>query len=180
MSYVQDGEDLSEGVKDNRKFTLYAPLSQHTTTSPTSSPSAPTMANSSLSAANIIGTRPTTTVNAIDSTNATAGIGIALGTSAEDQFSIPIDETIDPYAKRSSQRAELFAAIEGLRRMDDVASEWLDDQKQDHTPHADDVEWVVTTDSEYVVKGMTEWLPVWKANATVLPKGAARPTSIYT
>ncbi|KAL8660085.1 MAG: hypothetical protein Q9226_000077 [Calogaya cf. arnoldii] len=24
--------------------------------------------------------------------------------------------------------------------------------------------WVITSDSEYVVKGMTEWLPAWKNN----------------
>ncbi|KAL9028154.1 MAG: hypothetical protein Q9196_003436 [Gyalolechia fulgens] len=25
-------------------------------------------------------------------------------------------------------------------------------------------QWIIATDSEYVVKGMTEWLPRWKSN----------------
>ena len=50
-----------------------------------------------------------------------------------------------------------------------VEADWLN---RDHVIGEDegdrsgapDAVWVVATDSEYVVKGMTEWLPAWKVN----------------
>lgn len=42
---------------------------------------------------------------------ATAGIGIAIGTEIECQASIPINSELDPNRKRTSQRAELLAAM---------------------------------------------------------------------
>ena len=103
---------------------------------------------------------------------ATAGLGIAFGRQPSQQFSIPVDETVDPDARRTSQRAELLAALEGLRRLGD-ADEFDAPHERLYNRHgairAGTVEsdnrakWIVTTDSEYVVKGMTDWLPnKWK------------------
>jgi len=92
-----------------------------------------------------------------------AGIGIALGANEEDMWAFPIDDDIDPDGKRSSQRAELLAAIEGLRRM----SEHDYDHAVTHGPHPGqegnpDSCWIVATDSEYVCKGITEWIYNWQ------------------
>jgi ribonuclease HI len=97
--------------------------------------------------------------------NSTSGIGIAIGSVGigVDQWSIPVDDAIDSNAKRTSQRAELLAAIEGLRR---ISTEY----NPHHTPERHTGRnpqcFIIVTDSEYVVKGMTEWLPVWKASCT--------------
>jgi len=101
---------------------------------------------------------------------ATAGIGIAIGTVqvvAEHlcQWSIPVDNTIDAYPKRTSQRAELLAALEGLRKIS-MADSDENDERHTAPKHRgkEAMCWVIATDSEYVVKGMTEWLPVWKVS----------------
>lgn len=97
---------------------------------------------------------------------ATAGIGVAIGLGdlGLHQWSIPIDDTVDAYPTRSSQRAELLAAIEGLRLISEANAERLDDHT---TPRGAKKPFaiVITTDSEYVVKGMTEWFPTWKVRA---------------
>lgn len=49
-------------------------------------------------------------------------------------------------AKTTNNRMELLAAIEGLNALKDRC------------------EVVLTTDSQYVRKGITEWMPRWKAN----------------
>ena len=94
---------------------------------------------------------------------AAAGIGLAMGEVGVgvDQYSIPIDNTIDPHPKRTSQRAELLAAIEGLHRIStaEEPTHVVSGHPDEELEHAR----VVVTDSEYVVKGMTEWIPVWKA-----------------
>ncbi|KAK1223197.1 hypothetical protein PQX77_013936 [Marasmius sp. AFHP31] len=74
---------------------------------------------------------------------ARAGVGVAVGSSAASGFSIPFNnlDCAVTAGKRTSQRAELLAALEGINRC-----------------------WIITTDSEYVVKGITEWLPKWKRN----------------
>jgi ribonuclease HI len=93
--------------------------------------------------------------------NAQAGIGIAIGKIGvgEDQWSIPVDDTIDSNTKRTSQRAELLAAIESLR----LASA-ADEPTHPNRGHSRGQKrsLVIVSDSEYVVKGMTEWLPTWK------------------
>ena len=105
--------------------------------------------------------------------NATAGIGIALGVEEAWQLSVPITEEMDPGQKRTSQRAELLAAIAGLKYMVAAHELNLDDDKTEGTKkkHRDSQletsTWVIATDSEYVVKGMTEWLPVWKVRALI-------------
>lgn len=98
---------------------------------------------------------------------ARSGIGICLGTHPEYTYSIPIDDTIDPNGKRSNQRAELLAAILGIEKAREVESV---NYKTAHNRVKRFVardgqelpRWVVATDSQYVVKGMTEWLPKWK------------------
>ena len=99
-----------------------------------------------------------------------AGIGGALGKSEADQWAIPIDDSVDPDGKRSSQRAELLAAIEGLRR--------LSEAKYDHgvtpRPHPGqegnpDSCWVIATDSEYVCNGITQWVYHWRVRGPSSP-----------
>ncbi|KAG6995794.1 hypothetical protein G7Y79_00041g077460 [Physcia stellaris] len=98
---------------------------------------------------------------------ATAGIGFAFGSTEEDQVSIPIIESLDAGQKRTSQRAELLAATAASDYM--VDADRLNEPlaKKRHkkaTAASAEKTWVIATDSEYVVKGMTEWLPEWKEN----------------
>lgn len=98
---------------------------------------------------------------------ATAGIGLATGLKEEKQVSIPIDESLDAGQKRTSQRAELLAATAGLEYM--VEADRLNaplQKKRSKKYSRPDAKkcWVIATDSEYVVKGMTEWLPTWKVS----------------
>jgi ribonuclease HI len=101
-------------------------------------------------------------------TGATAGIGVIIGVDEGYQWSIPVDDTNDPHQKRTSQRAELLAALEGLRLISEAAAEATPDDKHfiESKRHdgKDHFCWVIATDSVYVVKGMTEWLPVWKVH----------------
>lgn len=93
----------------------------------------------------------------------TSGIGIAIGSIGigEDQWSIPVDDSVDSNPKRTSQRAELLAAMEGLRRIS--LESGLHHSTERHTNREPQC-WIIVTDSEYVVRGMTEWLPGWKAS----------------
>lgn len=52
---------------------------------------------------------------------ATAGIGLALGGRTSSQQAIPITTSLDPNQKRTSQRAELLAALAGLRYLVECA-----------------------------------------------------------
>lgn len=99
-----------------------------------------------------------------------SGIGIAFGLEGEKsyQFSIPVDDNIDPGAKRTSQRAELLAALEGLKKIGDYDEGFFAHNSRTRREGSDEPEIVVTTDSEYVVKGMTEWLPTWKVITTIV------------
>lgn len=106
-----------------------------------------------------------------------SGIGIAFGrpegepgTGRSYQFSIPVNDRLDPEGKRTNQRAELLAALHGLkkicrfddgylmRKMEKVGVDYL---------NPDSAEIVIATDSEYVVKGVTEWLPRWRVRIRV-------------
>ncbi|KAG9309705.1 ribonuclease H-like protein [Chiua virens] len=97
---------------------------------------------------------------------AVSGIGIAFGTEGEEkgyQFSIPVDDNLDPGGKRTNQRAELLAALEGLKKIGDHDRGFFAHSSSTRTrPGKSSI--VVTTDSRYVVEGMTRWLPKWKAN----------------
>ncbi|KAF8120343.1 ribonuclease H-like domain-containing protein [Boletus edulis] len=97
------------------------------------------------------------------SSDAVAGIGIAFGTREGDpddegtcQFSIPVDDVLDPGGKRTSQRAELITALEGLKKICNHDKELMSNDYKKR---------------EYVVKGMTEWLPNWKENNWREPNG---------
>ncbi|KAL8749891.1 MAG: hypothetical protein Q9184_006623 [Pyrenodesmia sp. 2 TL-2023] len=83
----------------------------------------------------------------------------------------------DPGQKRTSQRAELLAALVGLwwfvkadrlnnREQDDEPRKKTRREKKGNIPADSDntKNWIIATDSQYVVKGMTEWLPAWKKN----------------
>ncbi|KAF8436468.1 hypothetical protein L210DRAFT_3613357 [Boletus edulis BED1] len=73
------------------------------------------------------------------SSDAVAGIGIAFGTR-----------------KRTSQRAELITALEGLKKICNHDKELMSNDYRTR---------------EYVVKGMIEWLPNWKENNWREPNG---------
>ncbi|KAL5382182.1 hypothetical protein PMIN04_010309 [Paraphaeosphaeria minitans] len=58
---------------------------------------------------------------------------------------------VDNFPLRSNQRAELCAAKEGVELL-----------ARTYKPKSEAEAWIIATDSECVVKGMTEWLPKWK------------------
>jgi ribonuclease HI len=95
-------------------------------------------------------------------------VGVTCGKKC--QLAWPIDDTVDEFPLRSNQRAELIAANLGLvmlaenDRVNSVEpSDGSEDEFQDETKT-----WIIVSDSEYVVKGMTEWLPVWRVRSAVL------------
>lgn len=95
---------------------------------------------------------------------ASAGLGIAFGREPDQQFSIPVDDAVDPGGKRTSQRAELLAALEAVRRLKDMSPTPHEQLYNRHSKTAGDdamkkAQWIITTDSQYVVNGMTDWLP---------------------
>ncbi|KAL9597476.1 MAG: hypothetical protein Q9219_005109 [cf. Caloplaca sp. 3 TL-2023] len=111
---------------------------------------------------------------------ATAGIGIASGQDEIWQRDIPITAQEDKGQKRTSQRAELLAAISGLEHMVEMYERFSEEETParrvkksglkrmrgefENGTGKEGQSWVIATDSVYVVKGMTEWLPVWKEN----------------
>lgn len=92
---------------------------------------------------------------------ATAGIGFAHGTNEQSWIALPITDEMDSFPKRTSQRAELLAALKGLQYICEVIIPCS------HGPGASDGAFIIATDSEYVVKGMTEWLPQWKVSISI-------------
>ena len=98
---------------------------------------------------------------------ATAGMGFAIGLNELDQVSAPITELFDEGQKRTSQRAELLAAITGLgylAEVDQLNEPLAKKRSKKASPASEKKSWIIATDSEYVVKGMTEWLPAWKVS----------------
>ena len=87
------------------------------------------------------------------------GIGVVLGKIGRgiDSFAYAVTEKMDPGQRRTSQRAELLAALAGVRR-----SMHADVHDYDDYNDAVPKERIIVTDSEYVVRGITEWLPQWK------------------
>lgn len=102
--------------------------------------------------------------------SAAAGIGGAMGHYADDQWSLAIDDAVDFGGRRTSQRAELLAAIEGVRRI--AESERCSRRSGEHSS----TEFVIASDSDYVVNGMTEKYPNWK----VLPPVSCPQLTIFT
>ncbi len=104
--------------------------------------------------------------------DATAGIGVAYSLGESAQYALRIEADDDPGQKRTSQRAELLAALAGLRIMAEADRLNEDPEKGESGPKRRrrhglrDAEnaWVIATDSEYVAKGITEWFPMWKVS----------------
>ncbi|KAK0213179.1 ribonuclease H-like domain-containing protein [Desarmillaria ectypa] len=123
----------------------------------------------------------------------TAGIGIDMGSDEMDQWSIPIDDTMDPGAVRTSQRAELLAAIQGLKKMRMQRFEIDTENHRNEKGHELQTfkthnttgssglvtrpQWIIACDSEYVVLGMTKWLPKWKTKGMRTSQGK-RPANL--
>ncbi|KAJ7863867.1 ribonuclease H-like domain-containing protein [Mycena leptocephala] len=96
--------------------------------------------------------------------DARAGIGCALGTREEDQVSLTVTDAMDRGGRRTSQRAELLAALHSLDLVVGAKLQYHVGSRA-HLKSADtEREYVIVSDSEYVVKGMTEWVPEWKKN----------------
>lgn len=93
---------------------------------------------------------------------ATSGIGIAGSKAEELHLSLPITTDMDPNQKRTSQRAELLAALEGLQYFANNSKRRKVVKGIKSNSPDQEQSWIIATDSLYVVEGMTEWLPVWK------------------
>jgi ribonuclease HI len=99
---------------------------------------------------------------------AVSGLGIVAGD--EDTWSIRVTDEVDPTGngKRTNQRAELLGAIYGIQMLREVEIKSTDHMRVRRFITAEDSskqKWIVTTDSEYVVKGMTEWMPKWRVSS---------------
>jgi ribonuclease HI len=90
-----------------------------------------------------------------------SGIGGLFGDIEEYQWKIPVDADFDPVPIRTSHRAELLASIEGVQRF----GKFLQSDKWDPPRDSCKTQMVVATDSEYVYRGVTEWMPKWKVRA---------------
>lgn len=99
---------------------------------------------------------------------ARAGIGIAIGANPMTMhWAIPVDDGVDPGFVRTSQRAELLAAIHGIRKLAEFEEHPEDKRARVGEAHSESdskITWVITSDSEYVVSGMTEWVPNWRVS----------------
>jgi len=85
---------------------------------------------------------------------------MAYGNNKRSQKSVPIVDSEDNFPLRSNQRAELYAAISGLKFLANADRENTEEPTGDSKGKSK--AWIIATDSEYVVKGMTEWLPTWR------------------
>lgn len=99
--------------------------------------------------------------------DAKAGAGVAYSTELDTSghLVVPITDEEDDFPIRSNQRAELLAARLGVEYLAEMKR--LNTSEPSKVPDAkarddDPTTWIVATDSEYVVKGITEWLPKWK------------------
>jgi ribonuclease HI len=100
---------------------------------------------------------------------AKAGAGVAVGRSDGAQLSAPITNSEDNFPVRSNQRAELYAARLGLNFLD--LFDLMYKEEPSSTPKGKSQTWIIATDSQYVIKGMTEWLPKWRVRADCPSKG---------
>ena len=74
---------------------------------------------------------------------------------------------MDNFPLRSNQRAELCAVKSSVEFLGEAYTNELKSETKT---------WIIATDSEYVVKGMTEWLPIWRVCPDYLTR-ASRDTS---
>ncbi len=92
----------------------------------------------------------------MESIGAVSGVGIASGTGEVHQYSYPVTNEIDTTSSaNTSQRAYLLASITGLEIF---SARYLAKSPQG-TCDSEGKRWIFASISEYVVKGMTEWLP---------------------
>jgi len=111
--------------------------------------------------------------------DAKAGVGIALGIREDDQLSIPVTDDVDSFPLRSNQRAELLAACLALSMIPNDPAfkgepEFEKRHKRDFSKASDEPRnAIIATDSQYVVKGITEWLPTWKSKNWMTSKGTS-------
>ncbi|KAL9611780.1 MAG: hypothetical protein Q9167_003591 [Letrouitia subvulpina] len=111
---------------------------------------------------------------------ASSGVGAAYGKSKGAGYNAPITEDLDPDQKRTNQRAELLAVCAGLDLIvaayevnrEDTHSKEEDEYNDDGEKINKTENWIVTTDSEYVVKGITEWFPRWRRRGWRTASGA--------
>lgn len=95
--------------------------------------------------------------------SAISGIGGTIGALKTYEFSLPVDVQMDGSMPRTSQRAELLAGIEGLNLLIDYHRQslyGLPDPESDSRKWR----WVVASDSEYLVRGVSEWFAGWKVS----------------
>lgn len=93
---------------------------------------------------------------------------MAVGSVDTLQLSVPITDEEDPSPVRSNQCAELLAAKMGIEFLEvlDLLAEMNKDPSR---PKKEPPTWIIATDSDYVVRGMTEWLPAWKIRISLYP-----------
>jgi ribonuclease HI len=87
-----------------------------------------------------------------------SSIGVFFGRQNKKNLSIELDGE-----KHTAQTAELKACLEGLTRTFVLHTNWQIEPPKNEACHPLHT-LVVKSDSEYVVKGATEWLPKWKEN----------------
>jgi len=81
---------------------------------------------------------------------------------------MPITDSEDNFALRSNQRAELYAAKFGLEIL--AEADRLNTKKPSGKSKVKSKAWIIATDSEYVAKGVAEWLPTWRVYSSILTK----------
>lgn len=116
--------------------------------------------------------------------SAISAIGGIIGASGSGySWSVRIDDIMDYGQRRTSQRAEMLAAMEGLRRLVlqqaglDIGNGTAHQHLSESFKEVDNQYYVVATDSEYVVKGVTQWYPKWKQN-NWRTAGGTRPVNL--
>ncbi|KAJ7140116.1 ribonuclease H-like domain-containing protein [Mycena filopes] len=100
---------------------------------------------------------------------ARSGIGCAIGKATEHQLSLPVTDDMDPGAVRTSQRAELLAALQGLEFVLGSKPKYHVGSRAHLSSSDKRREYVIVADSEYVVKGITEWENHWRTRQGRVP-----------
>lgn len=91
--------------------------------------------------------------------NAQAGIGVAVGMCEKDQMAAPVDDRMDGVGKRTNQRAELLAALEGLKMMSRITP-IDDDEAQRLRDQADRGEFVILAQTAIVMSLVSHHLSI--------------------
>ncbi|OOQ91624.1 ribonuclease H1 [Penicillium brasilianum] len=83
-----------------------------------------------------------------------------------------VSYTLDSYGRHTNQTAELHACLSALFDALVIQREW--EVAGDRLSAI-----VIKSDSEYVVRGLTEWLPKWKKNGWKNARGSPVVNSAY-